>query len=436
MDTTPQNPEITVEYVSPDLIKPNPKNPRVWRLVEREELKRSLERFGCTEALVVNKHPKREYNLISGHFRLDIMKHELKYEKVPVIFVSLETEILETELLLRMNQNGGSFSWDLLKDFDMNLLLESGFGELELGAHWDALLSTEQDSFTVEKEFEEQKEVYVQPGELWQLGVHRLLCADSTKPESITQLMGGEKAQIINFDPVYGIGFDYSSGLTTENKYGGDAAIDEWDSLDEYKAFLKACFDSALPHCDHNLHVYCWNDQNHIGLVQELYRELDLKPQRVLYWLKDNFNMVPHVAYNKAVEPCIYATRGKPFLAKGVDNLHEFLNRDIATGTRAFDDIFDYFELWLVKRVAGQDYTHPTEKPVTLYERPLRRCTKPNDIVLDMAAGSGTVMVAAEQMKRRAYMCEIEPRFCQVTIERFEALTGQKAVLLSGGSHD
>ena len=436
MDTTHQNPEITVEYVSPDLIKPNPKNPRVWQATEREELKKSLERFGCTEALVVNNHPNRAGNIISGHFRYDIMVKELKYKTVPVIFVSLETEALESELLLRMNQNGGSFSWDLLKDFDMNLLLESGFGELELGVHWDALLGTEQDTFSPEKALAEHNEVYVKTGDLWQLGSHRILCADSTEPENITRLMDGNTAQMINFDPVYGINFDYNSGLTTKGKYGGTTTIDSWKNLGEYKAFLKACFESALPHCDKDLHVYTWNDQNHIGIVQELYRELGLKPQRVLYWLKDNFNMVPGVAYNKAVEPCIYGTKGKPFLAKGIENLHEFLNRDIATGTRAFDDIADYFELWLVKRKAGQDYLHPTEKPVTLYERPLRRCSRPNDIILDMASGSGTVIVACEQMKRRAYMCEIEPRFCQVTIERYEALTGEKAVLVSGGSHD
>ena len=102
----------------------------------------------------------------------------------------------------------------------------------------------------------------------------------------------------------------------------------------------------------------------------------------------------------------------------------------MAVGNRSLDDILDLFNIWLAKRDSAQDYEHPTQKPPTLHEKPLRRCTKPGDIVLDVTAGSGSTMVACEQLKRRAYLAEAEPIFCDVIIARYEALTGQKAVKL------
>ena len=109
---------------------------------------------------------------------------------------------------------------------------------------------------------------------------------------------------------------------------------------------------------------------------------------------------------------------------------NEILNKEIGTGNRTADDIMDIFDIWLAKRLPGQDYEHPTSKPPTLHEKPLRRCSKINDIVLDLFGGSGSTMIACEQLKRRAYMVEIEPIFCQLIINRFEKLTGIKAELI------
>lgn len=423
---------ISITEVKISEIIPNDKNPRIWSTQEKEQLKQSIKEFGFTEPIILNGHPSRKNSLIGGHFRMVCAK-ELGMKTVPVVYVSIEDEARESELLLRLNKNTGQFDWDiLLKEFQVDFLLGTGFGELELAEHWNSLLSTEVDNFEIEENIRDISEVLVKEGDLWRLGEHRLICGDSTDPEIISRLMGGIKTSMIYTDPVYGIGFDYDSGLSTKNKYGGSKKTDKWKNLTQYQEFLEKCLGNALLHSSADLHVFIWNDQNHIGIVQDIYRKAELKPQRVLYWMKDNFSPVPHIAFNKAVEPCIYATRGKPFLTKGLENLHEFLNRDIATGSRSFDDLLDYFELWLVKRKAGQEYLHPTEKPVTLHERPLRRCSKPGDVILDMFAGSGSLMVACEQMRRRAYMAELDPVFCQVIVDRYEALTSEKAVLLGG----
>ena len=117
-------------------------------------------------------------------------------------------------------------------------------------------------------------------------------------------------------------------------------------------------------------------------------------------------------------------------MSLGNQNLTEILNKEVAAGNRAIDDIVDLFDIWLAKREAGQDYQHPTQKPITLHEKPLKRCTKVGDVVLDVFGGSGSTLISCEQMMRTALLCEIEPVFCQVIIDRWETLTGQKAVKL------
>ena len=123
----------------------------------------------------------------------------------------------------------------------------------------------------------------------------------------------------------------------------------------------------------------------------------------------------------------MYGTRGKPYLSPKIQNLNELMNKEIGNGNRVIDDIMDLFNIWLAKRIPGQDYEHPTEKSPTIHEKALRRCTKPGDAVLDLCGGSGSTLIACEQLKRRAFLSEIEPIFCDLIIRRYEALTKTKA---------
>jgi len=102
----------------------------------------------------------------------------------------------------------------------------------------------------------------------------------------------------------------------------------------------------------------------------------------VCLWIKNGFNATPQTAFNKSYEPCVYGLVGKPYLSE-TKNLTEIINKEIHTGNQAIDDILDIIDIWLVKRLAGQDYSHPTEKPASLHEKPLKRCTRVGDIVLD-----------------------------------------------------
>jgi DNA modification methylase len=127
----------------------------------------------------------------------------------------------------------------------------------------------------------------------------------------------------------------------------------------------------------------------------------------------------------------MYGIKGKPFLSDKIKNLSEFQNKEIGTGNRLIDDIMDIFQIWLVKRLPGNEYEHSTMKPPTLYEKSIRRCSKPGDLVLDLTAGSGSLLIACEALKRQARLAEIEPIFCQLIINRFKKISNEKVIKLN-----
>jgi DNA modification methylase len=408
-------------------LNPSIYNPRKWDRGQFEQLKESLTRFQMIDPLIVNGAEKRKNTLIGGHMRLAVAK-ELGYTEVPVVYVNIPDVKLEIELNLRLNRNSGSWDTELLKAFDLDLLLDVGFDDADLAPIWDQM-ETEDDDFDTEKKLAETKVVTVKPGDLYRLGKHFLLCADSTDLAQVQRLMGGKKAGMVYLDPPYNISLDYSNGISTKGKYGGMET--DRKTVAAYREFLKTVIGNALAVSEADAHCFSWCDESYIGMVQGIYEELGLANRRVCLWIKNNLNMTPNVAFNKLYEPCVYATRGKPYLSEKVQNLTEILNKEVDTGNRAIDDILDIISIWLVKRLPGQSYIHPTEKPVTLHEKPLRRCTKPGDIVLDLFAGSASTLIACEQMGRVCYTCERDSLFCQVSIDRFKELTGIEPELVS-----
>ncbi len=420
--------ELKITFINVTYLKVATYNPRKWDDTKKEKLKESVKRFGLVDPLIVNSASKRKNILIGGHFRLKVAK-ELGYKKVPVVFVHIPDIKKEKELNLRLNKNTGEWDMDLLKEFDLELLLNVGFDEEDLSDIWDDSLETEDDNFDLEKELSKIKNPKVKLGDVYQLGKHKLICGDSTDSKVVTELVGKNRISMIYCDPIYNISLDYNKGVGTKGKYGGkikDKMPDE-----EYRKFLKSTMENALNVSKKDCHVFYWCDQRNIGLIQDIYKELELDSKRVCMWIKNNQNVTPQTAFNKAYEPCVYATHGKPYLSPRVTNLNEILNKETSTGNRLPDDIMDLFDIWLVKRLSSSEYQHPTQKPPTLHEKPLRRCTKPGDVVLDLFGGSGSTMIACDQMKRVCYLAEIDPVFCEVIINRYEELTKNKARLIS-----
>lgn len=420
-----KNQNLTIKQVAVTELKPAIYNPRKISDKDFAQLVESIRQYTLVEPLVVNSHPDRYGNLIGGHQRLKAAV-QLGYTAVPVVFISLD-EKHERALNLRLNRNTGEFDLDLLKHFDIEELLSVGFDDIDLGDIWNANLDIEDDDFDEEKAVKKATTTEIKPGDMFALGKHRLICGDATDPAVIKRLVGELKPNLLYADPVYNISLDYNKGVGNKASYGGKTNDTKTDI--EYADFLGKALANALAVMGEDAHIFLYCDQIYIGLLQTLMTQHGLTNRRVCFWVKNNFNPTPGVAFNKAYEACVYATLGTPYLSD-IHNLTEILNKDIAPGNRAIDDIIDIFDIWLAKRDPGQAYQHPTQKPLTLHEKPIKRCTRIGDVVLDYYGGSGSTLLACEQMKRVALLCEIEPVFCQVIIDRFELQTGEKAVQL------
>ena len=391
---------------------PYEKNPRTISEKQIEDLKKSLKKFNLVEIPAVTPDGR----IIAGHQRIKVLQLLGRGdEKIDVRVPNRKlTEKEYEQYLLTSNAVTADWDYEKLKSFDLDLLLDIGFNEEDLN---------------IEKALNELKEPKTKPGDIYQLGIHRLICGDTTDPEALRKLFGKEHARIIFSDPIYNISLDYNAGLGGNQSYGGKTNDHKTDV--EYRDLLKRSLENALSVSEPDTHVFYWCDETYIGLIQDIYRELGIENKRVCLWIKNAQNPTPKVAFNKCYEPCVYGVRGKPHLSKGDQSLNEVLNKEVGTGNRLIDDILDLMDIWLVKRLSGNEYEHPTSKPPTLYQKAIRRCTKPGDIILDGFGGSGSSLIAGEQLKRKVYLVEIEPIFCDVIIKRYETLTGNKAKKLN-----
>lgn len=406
---------------------PYEKNPRTISEKQLEDLKKSLKKFNLVEIPAIDTDGK----IIAGHQRIKVLQIlGRENEEIDVRVPNRKLTPKEYEqYMLTSNAVGGDWDFEKLKSFDMEMLMDIGFSDDDLATIWDGYLEAEDDNFDVEKELKEIKKPKTKLGDIYQLGMHKLICCDTTNLEVIKKLFEKEKASMIFSDPIYNIGLSYDSGLGGKQSYGGKTTDKKTDV--DYKEFLRKSLTNATAISCDDCHYFYWCDEAYIGILQELYREFEIENKRVCLWIKNGQNPTPNVAFNKCYEPCVYGVMGKPYLSKNEQSLNEVMNKEVGTGNRLIDDVLDLFDIWLVKRLAGNEYEHPTMKPPTLYEKAIRRCTKPGDIIFDGFGGSGSSLIAGEQLKRKVYLVEIEPIFCDLIIKRYEKLTGQKATKLN-----
>ncbi|MFA6077311.1 MAG: DNA modification methylase [Candidatus Paceibacterota bacterium] len=417
----------TIEVVYRPITSLNPAeyNPRKHTKEQSEQLKKSIERFGFVDPVICNSAKGRENVIIGGHFRFETAK-ELGMTEIPVVFVDISDIEKEKELNLRLNKNTGEFDFEKLKALDFDVLLDVGFDQKELDDIWNSKLK--QGKFDFDEEMKKITKPKTKPGDIIQLGSHRLICGDSTKQETLQKLLGNERASMIFSDPIYNISVDYNGGIGGKQQYGG--TVNDTKSDDEYKEFLRKSMVAALAVTNENAHVFYWSDQTYIWLIQTLYRELGIINKRVCLWLKNGQNPTPGVAFNKCYEPCSYGVIGRPYVVKGVNNLNEVMNPEMTTGNNLLQEAHDHLDIWMEKRLPGNEYEHSTMKPPEVYEKAIRRCTKMNDIILDSFSGSGSTIMAGEKLKRRVYAVEMEPAFCDLAIRRYEKLTGDKVKVI------
>ena len=405
-------------------LKPWKDNPRKISRDALEKLKERIIARGFHDVIKIDV----DNTILSGNQRKKVLE-ELGIKEVAVLFPSRAlTEEERTWVALESNHNDGEWDFEKLKDFNLNTLLDIGFDSESLNDIWSKTIEVEDDDFDEEAELKEIKIPKTKLGDLIILGNHKLICGSCRDSSVLKKLFGDEKPSMIYSDPPYNINLDYNKGIGGKKNYGGNVVDNR--SYAEYKQFLGESIINALLVSEPNTHVFYWSDQTYIGLIQELYRELGVENKRVCLWIKNGFNPTPGVAFNICYEPCTYGIRGKPYISPDTQNLNEVMNREMTTGNEMTDQINDFLEIWTEKRLAGHKMEHATSKPPQLHQKAIRRCTKPGDIILDSFGGSGSTLIAAEQLKRRAFLVELEPIFCDLIIRRFEKLTGIKAKIV------
>lgn len=376
-------------------IRPYEKNPR--RNDEAvDAVAASIKEFGWQQPIVVDK----DGVIIAGHTRYKAAK-KLKCDTVPVVVADDLTEDQVKAYRLADNKTGELAEWDTalldeelaeLADFDM-----SQFG-------FDTILQEEaREAEEDDYEVNPPEEPKAKPGDIYQLGRHRLMCGDSTDVESVYQLCQDGQVDMLLTDPPYGV--DYTGKTKDTLKIQNDATSDE-----TLRDMLADAFSAANNIMKPGAVFYIWHAILKTSAFESACQMAGWEVRQVLIWVK-NTMVIGRQDYQWKHEPCLYGWKdGAGHLWASDRKQTTILNFDRPTKNK----------------------DHPTMKPVKLFDYQIQNNTKGGDIVLDLFGGSGTTIVACEQNGRCARVMELDPRYVDVIIDRWEKFTGEKAVLLNG----
>ena len=386
-------------------------NPRQMTEKQVKDLTESIKRFGLVDPIIVNSHKGRENVVVGGHQRLKIA-FILGLTTIPVVYVNLD-EKKERELNLRLNRNLGEWDYNMLANFNEEELLNVGFTSEELDKMFN--LEEDEDIFDIQFEYEKLKQPISKLGDLYQLENHRLLCGDATKKEDVERLMNGEKADMVFTDPPYNV--DYSGrGKKTSNKIMMDNQSQE-DFIEFSEKFIKNIKDFTKNGATFYI---CSGWSSYATFVYAL-RKNGLYFSQPLIWIKNVASMGWNdyrYKHEQVIKVKNKVRKNQPILYGWNEGKHYFISER------------DETDVWEVKRRASNTMIHPTQKPLELIGRAIRNSSKRGEIILDLFGGSGSSLISAEREGRIAYLNELDPKFVDVAIKRWEQYTNNKAVKL------
>jgi DNA modification methylase len=381
-----------------DLI-PAEYNPRHLSEKQAEHLEASLKRFGAVDPAIINTHPDRKNIIIGGHQRLKTAQR-LGWETFPCVELELDKE-KERELNIRLNKNTGGWDYDALANyFEVEELTEWGFSDEELFADIEA-----EEIEAEEDDYQEPEDIKVDVvlGDLIEIGPHRLLCGDSTDSDQVAKLMNGEKADMVFTDPPYNISMgDNQTGVIGNNlkkQKQSISFISDFNPMD-FLNTLPTVFGKSM-----NAYIFC---------------NKDLLPE-YLAWAKDagySFNVLIWKKPNAI--PIKDAHRP--------DIEYLLLFRKSSIWNYGLKDV-NYSRCLEYGRESG---LHPTMKPIELISNELKISSNIGSVVMDFFLGSGSTMVASHQLKRKCYGMELDPKYCQVIIDRMKKLDDTLEIKING----
>ena len=436
--------KLTVVYEDINLLKPYKHNAKIHTEEQVGQIKKSIREFGFNDPIAVDE----ENVIIEGHGRLMAAK-ELGMKEVPVIFLYGLTDQQKKAYILAHNQltmNTG-FDMDVLAD-EINRI--TAFDMEDFGFDLSALGEEEKNPEDVKED--EPPEPPAKPksrlGEIYKLGEHRLMCGDSTKAEDVEKLMDGMKADLVVTDPPYNVAVGDSN-----KKYEKEAIKHGWKlhtenlkndkmSEEEFSEFISGFVSQMKEQLKPGAAYYIWHSVFMQAMLEDILKQNDMRPRQQLIWNKNEATL-GRQDYQWKHEPCFYGWK------EGAS--HYFI--DTRTNKTVFEDAAPDFQkmkkedlIKLLKDIYSPDSKetvlyaskmmtntlHPTMKPIKLLAQLINNSSRSGELVLDLFGGSGSTMMACEQMGRKCFMMEYDPKYVDVIIERWEKLTGKKAQKIEG----
>lgn len=375
-------------------VKSNPNNPRLIKNDKFKKLVKSVQDF--PEMLELRPIVVDENMIVlGGNMRLKACI-EAGLKEVWIEVADL-TEQQKKEFTIKDNVGFGEWEWDMLaNEWEQTELEDWGLDGFPFE---DKVLEAEEDNFEVPDEIKTD----IVLGDLFEIGEHRLLCGDSTDSDQVAKLMNGEKADMVFTDPPYNINY----GNIKHPKFKVRDIENDNMSGDDFRNFVQGFVSNIKLFCDGI--VYCWSGQGEDGRIMFTVLDENLHHSTTIIWNKDQFTL-GRGKYQNKYEPCWFGwvDSGKTF-----------------TDDRTLTNVWDF------KRPQRSDL-HPTMKPIELCENALNHASKEGNKVLDLFLGSGSTMVAAHQLKRKCYGMELDPKYCQVIVDRMKKLDPNLVIKKNG----
>lgn len=396
--------DIKIIYKDIDELIPYENNPRD-NTAAVDAVAASIKEFGFKNPIIIDS----DNVIVAGHTRLKAAQ-KLKIQNVPCVVADDLTQEQVNAFRLADNKTAELAEWDL-ELLNSELELIDGIDMTEFGFELD--LDDEQE--VVEDEFDEElpQEPQTKLGDIYQLGRHRLMCGDSTDVDSVKTLMGGYKADLLLTDPPYnvalGMGGSVDEARKRHRRTDGLVIMNDKMENDKFRQFLVDVYTAASENLKPGAAFYIWHADSERYNFEGAAIDIGWEIRQTLIWNKNSITL-GRQDYQWKHEPCLYGWKsGASHVWYSDRKQSTVINFDRPT----------------------RSALHPTMKPVGLFDYQIKNSTKSGDIVLDLFGGSGTTIMACEQNDRNAYVMELDPRYADVIIKRWEEFTGEKAVKLN-----
>jgi len=397
-----------IEQWPTDKLVPYARNARTHSDAQVAQIAASIAEFGFTNPILAGS----DGVIVAGHGRLAAAQ-KLRISTVPVVVLDHLTPTQRRALVIADNRIAENAGWDdAMLQVELAALQDDNFDLSLTGFDADALADllageeTSTEGQTDEDSVPDAGPSITRPGDVWLCGNHRVICGDSTDASTYDALMAGELADMVFTDPPYNV--DYAN--TAKDKMRGTDRPILNDNLGAgFHDFLLAALTPTLAHCRGGIYVAMSSSE--LDVLQSAFRTAGGKWSTFIIWAKHTFTL-GHADYQRQFEPILY---GWP-----------------AEGTRHWCGARDQGDVWNIKKPHKNDL-HPTMKPVELVERALRNSSRPGDIVLDSFGGSGTTMIASEKSDRKARLIELDPKYVDVIVRRWQDYAGAQATRQSDG---